>query len=128
MFCLWPLYLIYALTHIHLVNAQTTNTICNDNSTTSFLFNQAGESPWLVVDEEEADYSETWSKLQSLCIPDSAFVNVPPLVDGTYGYNPPSDGSACQCNIAAYNLMVSSFFQFLWYQAHDRRHVAGKIH
>jgi hypothetical protein len=63
--------------------------------------------------EGEADESQTWSKLQSLCIPSSAFVNVPPLVDGTYGYNPPSDGSACQCNIAAYNLMVSSFFQFL---------------
>ena len=62
-----------------------------------------------LVNGEEADYSQTWSKLQSLCIPSSAFVNVPPLVDGTYGYNPPSDGSACQCNIAAYNLMVSSF-------------------
>ena len=66
-----------------------------------------------LLDEEEADISQTWSKLQSLCIPSSAFVNVPPLVDGTYGYNPPSDGSACQCNIAAYNLMVSSFFQVL---------------
>jgi len=127
MFCLWHLYLIYTLTHTHSTRAQTTNTICNNNSTTSFTFNQAGESPWYVVDEWEANSSETWSKLQSLCIPDSAFVNVPPLIDGTYGYNPPSEGSPCQCNIAAYNLMVSYLNQALRYQADDRPHVAGEL-
>lgn len=50
MICLWPLYLIYANTYILLARSQTTNTICNNNSTTSFLFNQAGESPWWVLD------------------------------------------------------------------------------
>lgn len=49
-----------------------------------------------------------WAKLQALCVPPTAFINVPPLVDHTYGYNSPGrEGTACQCNVVAYNLMVS---------------------
>lgn len=53
-----------------------------------------------------------WSKLQSLCIPTQT-INVPPLLDRTYAYNPPGrEGSACQCNVVAYNLMVRRVLPF----------------
>lgn len=76
--------------------------------------------------------SLAWAKLQSLCVPQSAYINVPPLVDHTYGYNAPgADGTACQCNVAAYNLMVSLPFSSSLGLApsltlHDRPHAAGQ--
>ncbi|KAI9637191.1 uncharacterized protein MKK02DRAFT_45903 [Dioszegia hungarica] len=78
--------------------AQSTNAICNRNETTSWLFNADGESPCLA-----------WSKLQSLCLPAQSNINVPPLQDASWGYNPPSStekDSLCQCTVVAYALMA----------------------
>ncbi|KAK8850723.1 hypothetical protein IAR55_004643 [Kwoniella newhampshirensis] len=80
--------------------AQTTSAACVFNSTTSRLFNSAGESPCLV-----------WSKLQSLCIPSTSYINVPPLLDPTWAYNSPNGQSTqCQCNVVSYSLMAGCTF------------------
>jgi hypothetical protein len=48
MFFSWPLaFCVLIYTHLSLlVKAQTTNTVCDNNSETGFTFNTAGESPW----------------------------------------------------------------------------------
>lgn len=54
-------------------------------------------------------FSQVWAKLQSLCLAPTDFINVPPLLDPSWGYNSPSSsGTICQCNVVAYNLMVSA--------------------
>ncbi|WVF67831.1 hypothetical protein IAT40_002592 [Kwoniella sp. CBS 6097] len=59
------------------------------------MFNQAGESPCLI-----------WSKMQSLCLPQTSYINVPPLGDSSFSYNAPSSqASRCQCNSVSYSLM-----------------------
>jgi hypothetical protein len=63
----------------------------------------------MIREETKEMYSMAWAKLQALCVPQTAYINVPPLVDHTYGYDSPGkDGTACQCNLVAYNLMVSA--------------------
>ncbi|KAK4688747.1 hypothetical protein P7C73_g1358, partial [Tremellales sp. Uapishka_1] len=90
--------LLYSL-GLPLVLSQTTTTQCVSNTSTSFLFGPSGESPCLA-----------WSKLQSLCLASTEFVNVPPLLDSTWRYNAPEEATgtqtACECNVVAYNLMA----------------------
>jgi hypothetical protein len=53
-------------------------------------------------------YSQVWSKLQSLCLAQDRYINVPPLTDAALAYNPPvNGGNLCQCKVVAYALMVS---------------------
>ncbi|ORY27993.1 hypothetical protein BCR39DRAFT_588889 [Naematelia encephala] len=80
--------------------AQTTNATCSNDSNTSWLFSPSGDSPCL-----------TWSKLQSLCLSSDKYINVPPLLDASWGYNSPDQGgSECQCNSVAYSLMAGCTF------------------
>lgn len=119
--------LVYALLLSGSTSGQTTNTTSERNSTTSFLFNEQDESPWCVIltsyiHDNTVDavhysqltrlkYSLIWAKLQALCVPETVFINVRPLIDHTYGYNSPGQaGTACQCNLVAYSLMVSYLF------------------
>ena len=104
-----------------IVIGQATNATCVSNSTTSFLFNSVSESPWSVclcphIYSElqwcpgglmEGSSSLVWSKVQSLCLLSTSYINVPPLLDTSWSYNPPSSsGSICQCNVISYALMA----------------------
>ncbi|RXK39393.1 hypothetical protein M231_03346 [Tremella mesenterica] len=78
------------------IKAQTSNATCVRSDKNEWLFNSVDESPCLV-----------WSKLQSLCLPSDSYINVPPLLDPSWGYNAPGDeGTICQCNSLSYSLMA----------------------
>ncbi|WRT70906.1 uncharacterized protein IL334_007905 [Kwoniella shivajii] len=90
-----PIWGIIFLAFAGSVNSQTTNATCSKTEETSWMFNELDESPCLV-----------WSKIQSLCLSQNSFVNVPPLLDSSYGYNLPNEKSSiCQCNSISYSLM-----------------------
>ncbi|WVW80657.1 hypothetical protein I302_102643 [Kwoniella bestiolae CBS 10118] len=90
-----PLWVIFLLTLLGGVKGQTTNATCFSTNENKWMFNNAGESPCAV-----------WSKVQSLCIPQTSYINVPPLLDQSYSYNLPNGGSSgCQCNTVSYSLM-----------------------
>ena len=55
--------------------------------------------------------SLVWARLQSLCIPSTSFINVPPLLDASFGYTIPQDGTVCQCNVVSYALMAGCTWQ-----------------
>ncbi|WVN86049.1 uncharacterized protein L203_101207 [Cryptococcus depauperatus CBS 7841] len=93
-FCYWSLVLF--LLSKEIVLAQTTNATCQSTTTNQWLFNPAGESPCAV-----------WSKIQSLCLSSSSYINVPPLHDSSWSYNfPTSESSDCLCNVVSYGLMA----------------------
>ncbi|KAL7420914.1 hypothetical protein Q5752_004868 [Cryptotrichosporon argae] len=87
----WPA----ALALLGAVGAQTTNATCDNNATTLFLFNSAGESPCLV-----------WSRLRSLCLTPTSALNVPPLPNLTFAYTPPAASAPCDCSAVSYALMA----------------------
>ncbi|WWC72774.1 uncharacterized protein I206_106738 [Kwoniella pini CBS 10737] len=90
-----PIWSFIILLLLQSVKGQSTNATCSSIESTSWMFNNDGESPCLV-----------WSKIQSLCLPQTSYINVPPLLDQSYSYNllnPQS--SQCQCNSISYSLM-----------------------
>ncbi|WVQ63481.1 uncharacterized protein L199_001634 [Kwoniella botswanensis] len=90
-----PIIGIILLAFLGGANGQSTNASCSLSDDNKWMFNDAEESPCLV-----------WSKVQSLCIPQTSYINVPPLLDQSYSYNLPDGRSwRCQCNSASYSLM-----------------------
>jgi len=53
-----------------------------------------------------AHRSLVWSRIQSLCLDPTSYINVPPLLDPTWSYELPSAQTTCQCNAVAYSLMA----------------------
>ncbi|WWC92514.1 uncharacterized protein L201_007473 [Kwoniella dendrophila CBS 6074] len=87
--------LILSFSILGRVESQSTNATCISIETNSWMFNKDNESPCLV-----------WSKIQSLCLSSKSYINVPPLLDQSYGYNLPTEKSTiCQCNSVSYSLM-----------------------
>ncbi|KAE8542746.1 hypothetical protein D1P53_000808 [Cryptococcus gattii VGV] len=81
----------------HAIQAQTSNATCALTATTEWMFNADGHSPCLV-----------WSRIQSLCLLSSSYINVPPLLDSSWSYNAPTESSStCLCNSVSYNLMAA---------------------
>ncbi|WWC98380.1 hypothetical protein V866_005271 [Kwoniella sp. B9012] len=92
-----PIFGIILLAFLGGANGQSTNASCSLSDDNKWMFNHAEESPCLV-----------WSKVQSLCIPQTSYINVPPLLDQSYSYNLPNERSSeCQCNSVSYSLMAA---------------------
>ncbi|WWC64985.1 uncharacterized protein I303_107599 [Kwoniella dejecticola CBS 10117] len=90
-----PIWSLVVLILLGGARGQTTNATCTSTDSTSWMFNADGESPCLV-----------WSKIQALCLPETSYINVPPLLDQSYSYNlPTARSSPCQCNSVSYSLM-----------------------
>jgi hypothetical protein len=63
-----------------------------------------------------------WSRIQSLCLTSTQYVNVPPLLDLTWSYNVPAGDTECQCNVVSYALMAGC----TWCQVGDEAEWASE--